>query len=96
MQPSTWDQFMAVDGNWDSVFARVRQFAFVFGVTVLSVIITVSMGFRSLWNYGWFFGVPVVTAIVFNSGFHQRFRMAIWLCALAFFTIMITGYFISI
>lgn len=74
---------------------KVSQFVLVFGVTVLSVIIAYRFGLRSLWNFIWFLGVPLAIAIASNAGLHDRFRMAIWLCAFAYFTIMVTGFFIS-
>lgn len=68
------------------------QFAIVFACSTALTLLTNAYGFRSPWNFAWYFGVPVALAAVCNVGLHSKFRMAVWLSAFSFLTIMLVGF----
>ena len=90
-QPNIWDVFMAAE-TFPVRMSKSIQFAIVFSCSTALTLLTNAYGLRSPLNFAWYFGVPVVIAAFCNVGLQHKFRMAVWLSAFSFLTIMLVGY----
>ena len=70
---------------------KLAPFGLVFACSAILTLATSAFGFRSPWNFAWYFGLPTLVEVVCNAGFHDRIRMAVWLSAFSFLTVMVVG-----
>lgn len=72
--------------------SKAIQFAIVFVCSAALTLLVDAYRFRSPWNAVLDFGPPILLALACNVGPHSKFRMAVWLSAFSFLTIMVMGF----
>jgi hypothetical protein len=92
MRLSIWEAFMAANPASPARVSKAVQFAIVLACSGALTLLADAYHFRSPWNVLWYFGPPILLAIACNAGPHNKFRMAVWLSAFSFLTIMVVGF----